>query len=98
MKGSRRSDLVFSDEHGVADLFDTHVVPDIAGRFGDGPVNQAVEFVEEGDHAIHHVNHVRLRRIVHLDHLLDVLVLRGIARKSHHRIARTLDESAAPRR
>ena len=60
MKITNRSDLVFSDEHGVSDLFDAHVVPDIAGRFGDGPVNQAVEFVEEGDHAIHHVNHIRL--------------------------------------
>ena len=79
MKPMPQTHLILSDEHGISDLFHSHVVPNITRSLCDGPVDQTVKLVQEGNHAIHHVDYVRLRRIVHLYDLLNVLVLRGIA-------------------
>lgn len=72
--------FVFSNEHSVLNLLNTHIHPQVAGSFTDTPVNQAVHLVQEGDVAVDHVGEIGHHAVVIDHHLLDVLILRGVTR------------------
>lgn len=52
MNHDRKLYLIFADEHGIADLFDSHIIPNITGSLCNRPINQAIEFIEEWDRSI----------------------------------------------
>ena len=56
MNHDRKLYFVLADEHGIADFFDSHVIPNIAGSLCDRPINQAIEFIEEWNRSIDRAN------------------------------------------